>query len=103
MTADVGLLCCNAGKLTARSMCAVIAHLQPEDVIIVDESLTSGGAYWELSKVQLSSCTAVPCKRKHQHVMHPIANFTDKDAWAQSACEPYACSEHSLAEVMLVV
>ena len=32
-------------------MCAVIAHLQPQDAIIVDESLTSGGAYWELSKV----------------------------------------------------
>jgi len=38
-----------AGKLTARSMCAVIAHLQPESAIIIDESLTSGGAYWELS------------------------------------------------------
>ncbi|DBA95904.1 TPA: hypothetical protein ACH3X1_001437 [Trebouxia sp. C0004] len=39
-----------SGKLTARSMCAVIAHVQPEDIIIVDESLTSGGAYWDLSK-----------------------------------------------------
>lgn len=25
--------------------------MQPQDAIIVDESLTSGGAYWELSKV----------------------------------------------------
>ena len=32
-------------------MCAVIAHMQPEDAIVVDESLTSGGAYWDLSKV----------------------------------------------------
>ena len=32
-------------------MSAVIAHLQPEGAIIVDESLTSGGSYWELSKV----------------------------------------------------
>lgn len=40
-----------AGKLTASSMCAVIAHLQPDKAIIVDESLTSGGAYWNLSKV----------------------------------------------------
>lgn len=38
------------GRLTARSMCAVIAHMQPEDAIVVDESLTSGGAYWDLSK-----------------------------------------------------
>lgn len=40
-----------AGRLTARSMCAIIAHMQPEGVITVDESLTSGGAYWDLSKV----------------------------------------------------
>lgn len=25
--------------------------MQPQDAIIVDESLTSGGAYWDLSKV----------------------------------------------------
>lgn len=59
MASDWDMPCCYAGKLTARGMCAVIARLQPEDAIIVDESLTSGGAYWELSKVQLSSCTAV--------------------------------------------
>ena len=40
-------------------MCAAIAHLQPENAIIVDESLTSGGAYWELSKVRPFSCTPV--------------------------------------------
>lgn len=40
-----------AGRLTARGMCAVIAAMQPSDAIIVDESLTSGGAYWDLSKV----------------------------------------------------
>ena len=40
-------------------MCAVIAHVQPEDAIIVDESLTSGGAYWDLSKV--CPCTHVLC------------------------------------------
>ena len=32
-------------------MCAVIAAMQPQDAIIVDESLTSGGAYWDVSKV----------------------------------------------------
>ena len=37
-------------------MCAVIAHLQPEGAIIVDESLTSGGAYWDLSKVHATAC-----------------------------------------------
>ncbi len=40
-------------------MCAVIAHVQPEDAIIVDESLTSGGAYWDLSKVW--PCTHALC------------------------------------------
>ena len=81
MTADVGLLCCNAGKLTARSMCAVIAHLQPEDAIIVDESLTSGGAYWELSKVQLSSCTS-SCTASISMLRissNALANFTHTD------------------------
>lgn len=33
-------------KLSAAAMCAVVAALQPEDAIIVDESLTSGTAYW---------------------------------------------------------
>lgn len=41
-----------AGKLTAASLCAAIACLQPEGSIIVDESLTTGGAYWDLSKVR---------------------------------------------------
>lgn len=38
------------GKLTAASLCAVVAQLQPENAIVVDESITSGGQYWELSK-----------------------------------------------------
>ena len=38
------------GKLTANAMCAVIAHLQPENAIVVDESLTSGTQYWELTE-----------------------------------------------------
>ena len=43
-------------------MCAVISHLQPEDAIVVDESLTSGGAYWDLSKVPLSeACLRSDC------------------------------------------
>ena len=44
----------SAGKLTTTSMCTVIAHLQPDKAIIVDESLTSGGAYWDLSKVGMN-------------------------------------------------
>eukprot|EP00951_Prasinocladus_malaysianus_P005978 scaffold42223_cov38-Prasinocladus_malaysianus.AAC.1 len=31
-------------------MCQVIAALQPPDAIVIDESLTSGGTYWDLSK-----------------------------------------------------
>ncbi len=39
--------------LTARSLCAAIARLQPEGAIVVDESLTSGTAYWALSQVPM--------------------------------------------------
>lgn len=39
-----------SGKLSPTSMCQVVAALQPEGAIIIDESLTSGNAYWEASK-----------------------------------------------------
>jgi acetolactate synthase-1/2/3 large subunit len=38
------------GRLNPTSLCQIIAHLQPVNSIIVDESLTSGNAYWEASK-----------------------------------------------------
>ena len=38
------------GRLNANKLCAVVAALQPADAIIVDESLTSGTAYWALSE-----------------------------------------------------
>ncbi|CAG9464318.1 unnamed protein product [Pedinophyceae sp. YPF-701] len=38
------------GQLDAASLCAVVAALQPEGCIVVDESLTSGAAYWEASR-----------------------------------------------------
>jgi len=38
------------GRLNPTSLCQIIAHLQPANAIIVDESLTSGNAYWEASK-----------------------------------------------------
>ena len=37
------------GDLTADKACAVLAALQPENCIIVDEGLTSGGAYFDLA------------------------------------------------------
>ena len=37
------------GKLTPAKMCSLIAMLQPENAIIVDESLTSGSTYYEAS------------------------------------------------------
>ena len=37
------------GGLDAPKLCAAIAALQPEGAIVVDESLTSGGSYWEMS------------------------------------------------------
>jgi len=37
------------GKLTAHKVCQVLAATQPEGAILVDESLTSGGSYWDLS------------------------------------------------------
>ena len=36
------------GKLTAQNACLTLAALQPEDAIIVNESVTSGGAYLPL-------------------------------------------------------
>jgi len=39
-----------SGKLTADKMCQIVASLQPEGTIMVDESLTSGNAYWNLSQ-----------------------------------------------------
>lgn len=38
-----------AGPLTAHAMCAVLVSRQPADAIVVDESITSGTAYWDLS------------------------------------------------------
>lgn len=38
------------GRLNPTSLCQIIAHLQSKDAIIVDESLTSGNAYWEASR-----------------------------------------------------
>ena len=37
------------GKLTAASMCGVVAKYQPVNCVVVDESLTSGGTYWDAS------------------------------------------------------
>ncbi|KAL6753211.1 thiamine diphosphate-binding protein [Haematococcus lacustris] len=37
-------------RLSPPVLCTVVAALQPPDCILVDESLTSGGAYWDLSK-----------------------------------------------------
>lgn len=39
-----------SGKLTADKMCQIVASLQPAGTIMVDESLTSGNAYWNLSQ-----------------------------------------------------
>lgn len=36
-------------KLTPDAMCAIVAALQPEDCVVVDESLTSGTSYWDKS------------------------------------------------------
>ena len=38
-----------SGPLTPASLCAVVAATQPEGTILVDESLTSGGSYWDVS------------------------------------------------------
>jgi acetolactate synthase-1/2/3 large subunit len=37
-----------AGKLTAKNACLILAALQPEHAIIVNESITSGAAYFPL-------------------------------------------------------
>lgn len=38
------------GRLNPTYLCQIVAHLQPKDAIIVDESLTSGNAYWDASR-----------------------------------------------------
>ena len=38
------------GRLNAAALCQVVAALQPEGAIVVDESLTSGNAYWDASR-----------------------------------------------------
>jgi acetolactate synthase-1/2/3 large subunit len=38
------------GVLTAGKACQILAALQPEDTIVVNESITSGGAYLSLAK-----------------------------------------------------
>ena len=37
------------GKLSAYKLCQALAATQPRDAVVVDESLTSGGSYWDLS------------------------------------------------------
>jgi hypothetical protein len=49
-----------AGKLTAASLCQTIAALQPEGCVLVDESLTSGGSYWDASKARTHPSPARP-------------------------------------------
>lgn len=39
-----------AGKLTPVKMCSMIAMLQPANAIVVDESLTSGGTYYDAAE-----------------------------------------------------
>jgi acetolactate synthase-1/2/3 large subunit len=36
-----------SGKLTPAAMCGTIAKSQPENCVVVDESLTSGSMYWD--------------------------------------------------------
>jgi acetolactate synthase-1/2/3 large subunit len=38
-----------SGRLTASHLCTIVAALQPEGAILVDESLTSGGSYFDAS------------------------------------------------------
>eukprot|EP01065_Artemidia_motanka_P015809 TRINITY_DN1952_c1_g3_i2.p1 TRINITY_DN1952_c1_g3~~TRINITY_DN1952_c1_g3_i2.p1 ORF type:complete len:595 (+),score=103.45 TRINITY_DN1952_c1_g3_i2:140-1786(+) len=38
------------GRLTPQTLSQAIAAVQPEGAIIVDESLTSGGSYWSMSR-----------------------------------------------------
>lgn len=38
-----------SGPLTPASLCTAVAATQPEGTILVDESLTSGGSYWDVS------------------------------------------------------
>jgi hypothetical protein len=59
-----------AGLLTAAALCQAVAALQPAGSILVDESLTSGTAYWEVSKVL---CYITPYAVLHGIAPHSIA------------------------------
>lgn len=39
-----------AGRLTAAALCQAVAALQPAGAVVVDESLTSGGSYFSVSR-----------------------------------------------------
>jgi acetolactate synthase-1/2/3 large subunit len=41
----------SSSPLTPASLCAAVAALQPRDCVLVDESLTSGGAHWQASRL----------------------------------------------------
>ena len=41
------------GELSGKKLCMALAALQPENAIIVDESVTSGGAYYPVSSTAL--------------------------------------------------
>jgi hypothetical protein len=62
-----------AGRLTAAALCQVVAALQPPDAVLVDESLTSGNAYWEASKVFWDSQHELPVQMAAK--------------WQQQACK----------------
>ena len=78
------------GRLDARSLCGMLACLQPEGAIIVDESLTSGGSYWDSSKVSNQSVHGLPwmqiarpeCIYPHEHKACIIGRFIE----AQYTC-----------------
>ena len=49
-TATVSIEPSLTGRLTPESACGVLANLQPEGAIIVEEAVTSGGAYYAASR-----------------------------------------------------
>ncbi len=69
--------------LTSRTLCAAIVSLQPEGAIVVDESLTSGSSYWELSQA-LSALTValthLAVTLQHTYMMQACSDVSKRDA-----------------------
>jgi acetolactate synthase-1/2/3 large subunit len=100
------------GILTGEKVCAIVARLQPEDSIIIDESLTSGGSYWRVSEdsprfthitltggaigfanaAALGAALAAPHRRVIALIGDGCAQYTVQALWTQARERTRTCT-----------